>query len=138
MTWDTLAPWMALAFTLALSILVPLFTQIANNRHQRKMQQEKIHYEERQAKQKAYADFLLKVGAAITYSTGESMQEAGAALFQVYAYAPASWWDDLDKLSQLLRKYEWDDAQTILQELSRLIAEELNACPVKECKSKKR
>ena len=26
-----LAPWIAIAFTLALSILVPLFTQIANN-----------------------------------------------------------------------------------------------------------
>lgn len=136
MTWETLAPWMALAFTLALSILVPLFTQIANNRHQQKMQHEKFRHEEHQAKQQAYADFLHKVGAAITYSTGENLPEAGAALFQVYAYAPASWWNDLDKLSRHLRENEWDDAQTILQLLSRLIAEELNVFPVLESKSK--
>ena len=48
MEWKDLAPWIAIAFTLALSILVPLFTQIANNRHQRKMQREKFEYEQRQ------------------------------------------------------------------------------------------
>ena len=42
MEFKDLAPWIAIAFTLALSILVPLFTQIANNNHQRKMQREKI------------------------------------------------------------------------------------------------
>lgn len=31
-TLEELASWIAIAFTLALSILVPLFTQIANNR----------------------------------------------------------------------------------------------------------
>ena len=48
MTWETLAPWIAIAFTLALSILVPLFTQIANNRHQRKMLQEQFEREQKQ------------------------------------------------------------------------------------------
>ena len=37
MEWKDLAPWIAIAITLALSILVPFFTQIANNKHQRKM-----------------------------------------------------------------------------------------------------
>ena len=41
MEWKDLAPWIAVAFSLGLSILVPLFTQMANNRHQRKMQKEK-------------------------------------------------------------------------------------------------
>ena len=48
MEWKDLAPWIAIAITLALSILVPLFTQIANNRHQRKLQQEQFEREERQ------------------------------------------------------------------------------------------
>lgn len=33
MGWKDLAPWIAIAITLALSILVPLFTQMANNAH---------------------------------------------------------------------------------------------------------
>lgn len=40
MDWKDLAPWLALAITLALSILVPLFTQIANNKFQLKMYKE--------------------------------------------------------------------------------------------------
>lgn len=57
---------------LALSILVPLFTQIANNAHQRKMQKEKLDYERVQEKEKLYKAFLLNVGAAITHATKES------------------------------------------------------------------
>ncbi|MBO5850993.1 MAG: hypothetical protein J6R29_01525 [Clostridia bacterium] len=44
MDWKDLAPWIAIAITLALSILVPFFTQIANNKHQRKMQKEKLDF----------------------------------------------------------------------------------------------
>ena len=53
MEWKDLAPWIAIAVTLILSILVPLFTQIANNKHQRKMQKEKLEYDEKQKKVKA-------------------------------------------------------------------------------------
>ena len=53
MEWKDLAPWIAIAITLILSILVPLFTQIANNSHQRKMQREKFEYEQKQKKIKA-------------------------------------------------------------------------------------
>ena len=48
MEWKDLAPWIAIAITLALSILVPFFTQIANNKHQRKMQKEKLEFEQSQ------------------------------------------------------------------------------------------
>ena len=40
MTLENLTPWIAIAITLALSILVPLFTQIANNRFQHKKAKE--------------------------------------------------------------------------------------------------
>ena len=55
-TLGELAPWIAIAFTLALSILVPLFTQIANNRFQLKMQKNK---EEKRASVCKFPRFVL-------------------------------------------------------------------------------
>ncbi len=130
MEFKDLAPWIAIAFTLALSILVPLFTQIANNNHQRKMQREKIEYEESQQKRKAYEQFLLDAGGVVTsasYSKTEDFWQAGASLHKLYLYAPSAWWDDLDSLSKHIKKFEWDEAKLIMQKLSRLISEELNS-----------
>ena len=58
MEWKDLAPWIAIAITLALSILVPFFTQIANNKHQRKMQKEKLEFEQSQNKLKVFENFF--------------------------------------------------------------------------------
>ena len=125
MEWKDLAPWIAIAFTLALSILVPLFTQIANNRHQRKMRDDEIKYEEANKKKTVYEDFLLKVGAAIFQKSSESFAQAGAVIKQMYIYSPEEWWLDLDTLSTCLREYKWGDAETIMRKFSRLIANEL-------------
>ena len=128
MTWENLAPWIAIAFTLALSILVPLFTQIANNAHHRKMQKEKVEYEKSQRKREVYEKFLLDVGGTVTAATSatrEHMNDAGASLYEMYIYAPSDWQNKLDKLASHISKYEWGEARAILQELSRLISEEL-------------
>ena len=129
MEWKDLAPWIAIAFTLALSILVPLFTQIANNSHQRKMQREKFEYEEMQKKTKAYETFLSVVGGTITareYIEKEALARAGGALHQLYIYVPAEWYDDLDKLTEYITNFQWDEARALNQKISRLISEELN------------
>ena len=120
-----LAPWIAIAFTLALSILVPLFTQIANNNHQRKMQREKFEYEEKQKKTVVYEDFMKKVGAAIHAADRASFAEAGASISNMYIYAPKEWLSDLDNIFDYLRKYEWDKASDTLKKINRLISEEL-------------
>lgn len=125
MEWKDLAPWIAIAITLALSILVPLFTQMANNTHQRKMQREKIEYEKAQEQEKVFKKFLQNVGGAITCQTNEAMGLAGESLYQVYLYAPTEWWADLDELAISIRKYEFKKAEEILQKLSKLIAKEL-------------
>ena len=132
MDWKDLAPWIAIAITLALSILVPLLTQIANNAHQRRMQKEKLDYERNQEKEKVYKAFLLNVGAAITHATKESLVDGGASLYQIYLYAPKEWWVDLDELATYLRKYEWTKAEEIMQKLGKLISEELNKNKEKE------
>ena len=124
-----LAPWIAIAFTLALSILVPLFTQIANNRHQRKMQREKFEYEEKQKKTKAYETFLADVGAIVTAANcaeNQDFTKAGSSLYQVYIYAPTEWYNKLDSLAALIKQFKWEEARPLVQELSRLISEELN------------
>lgn len=129
MTWETLAPWIAIAFTLALSILVPLFTQIANNNHQCKMQQEKFEYEEKQKKTKAYETFLAEVGGTITargYVEKEALSKAGGALHQLYIYVPLEWYDDLDKLTEFITNFQWSEARALNQKICRLISEELN------------
>lgn len=125
MEWKDLAPWIAIAITLALSILVPLFTQIANNRHQRKMRYDEIKYEEANKKRTVYEEFLLKVGAAILTNSNENYSQAGAIIKQMYIYSPEEWWEDLDRLSDALRKYEYGDAEKIVRKFSRLISKEL-------------
>lgn len=127
MTWETLAPWIAISFTLALSILVPLFTQIANNNHQRKMQREKLEYEERQKKKEAYEAFLVDVGAIITaakFAGTDEYVKAGASLHRMYIYAPKEWHNSLSALSNCIYNFEWDNANYIMQDLSRLISED--------------
>ena len=125
MTWETLAPWIAIAFTLALSILVPLFTQIANNRHQRKMLQEQFEREQKQKKVLVYEEFLTNVGAVITYGDQNNMTNAGSSIQKMYIYAPLEWRDDLDRLFDAVRRYEGEKASAVMKKLSRLVSDEL-------------
>ena len=128
MEWKDLAPWIAIAITLILSILVPLFAQIANNSHQRKMQREKFAYEEKQKKVKAFETFLADVGGLITaqgHVQKEQLAKSGAALHQVYIYAPDEWYDDLDKLMEYMMDFSWGNAKPVMQKLSRLVSAEL-------------
>ena len=129
MGWKDLAPWIAIAFTLALSILVPLFTQIANNNHQRKMQREKMDYEQRQKKIRVYETFLSDVGGLVTakgYVEKEQLIKSGAALHQLYVYAPTEWYNDLDELMEYMMMFKWNEAKPIIQKFSRIISEEIN------------
>ena len=123
-----LAPWIAIAFTLALSILVPLFTQIANNSHQRKMQREQFEHEEKQKKTKVFEGFLSEVGGVITangYGEKAVASQAGAAIHQLYLYAPEEWRNDMDKITGYIMNYDWNKALPLVQKLSRLISDEL-------------
>lgn len=128
MEWKDLAPWIAVAFSLGLSILVPCLTQIANNRHQRKMQKEKIQYEQSQKRIDAYESFLLSVGGIVTssdYSSAEWVNKAGADLHRMYLYAPKDWWEDLDDLTNSIEKGQWKKAKEVMQKLSHLISNAL-------------
>lgn len=141
MEWKDLAPWIAIAVTLILSILVPLFTQIANNSHQRKMQREKFEYEEKQKKTKAYETFLSDVGGLITADgsvSKETLSKAGAAIHQLYIYSPIEWYEYLDSLTGLIMKYEWQKAKVIVQKISRWISEDLNKKETQKCRTTKK
>ncbi len=120
-----LAPWIAIAITLALSILVPLFTQIANNRHQRKLQQEQFEREQKQKKIIVYEEFLKNVGSAIVSATNDNLSQAGSSIYQMYIYAPKEWREKLDMLYKFMDNSKWDEATMMLQAISSLIADEL-------------
>lgn len=128
MTLKDLAPWIAIAVTLILSILVPVFSQIANNRFQlkkdkqdRKLNEEK---EKMQKKTEAYEHFLMDVGAAIEYQNDKNLPIAGASIGRLYLYVPAEWHIKLDTLFYYIRNYEWHFAENLFFELSKLVAEE--------------
>ncbi len=129
MEWKDLAPWIAIAITLALSILVPFFTQIANNKHQNKMQKEKNQFEQSQNKIKVFQKFLIDVGGIVgsdgTMNT-EGLNKAASSLYSLYLYAPSEWYKDVDELTKLLPLYKWNEARPILEKLSKQIAKELN------------
>jgi len=124
-----LAPWIAIAITLALSILVPLFTQIANNRHQRKIIREKYEREEKEKKTLVFESFMTEVGGVITakgYIHNGQLSAAGGALHRMYAYAPNEWFEDLDRLAESISRFDWEESRRIAQKLCHLITIEIN------------
>jgi uncharacterized protein HemX len=124
MDWENLAPWIAIAITLALSILVPVFTQIANNRHQQKLQKEQREYEQSQRKRQVYETFLTTMGAFVI--SRHDFDKIGASLYEMYVYSPNEWHTELDRLSSLLNKHQFDQARDILENLAKKISADLN------------
>ena len=128
MTLENLTPWIAIAITLALSILVPLFTQIANNRFQHKKAKQEHRFakedEQRKNRTKAYENFLMNVGAAIEYRNGDALRAAGSSIGQIYLYVPKELYEKLDALFRCIRKYDWDSAEVRFFELTKLICAE--------------
>lgn len=120
-----LAPWLAIAVTLALSILVPLFTQIVNNKHQQKLHEDDLAMAKYNDKKQAYEEFLLNVGECVTFEHDTILSKAGASLHKLYLFAPEEWHEDLEDLSILLRKYSWDEAGKKLRKLSAKMADDL-------------
>ena len=128
MTWETLAPWMALVFTLALSILVPFFNQKENHRFLLKKETLDRELAEKDAKfskrVEAYEHFLMDVGAAMEYRNGTNVPIAGASIARLYLYTPEEWWTDLDKLHRCLYNSKWEEAETQFLELAKMVSEE--------------
>ena len=121
--FSDLTPWIAVAITLALSILVPLFTQIANNRFQLKQKKQEDMQKEKDEIKNAYYSFSEKVGACIGVADSKSVQQACAAVSKMYILYPKEGWSDLDDLMKKLQKYEWDKALNILIKINKTIAE---------------
>lgn len=131
MDYDSLAQWVAIAITMSLSILVPLFTQIANNRFQYKKSIQEYEFAKADEQQRkriaAYENFLMNVGAAIEFCDSSSLRAAGSSIGQIYLYVPKDLHAKLDILFNSIRKNEWGNAETQYLELAKLICEkELN------------
>ena len=135
-----LTPWMAIAVTLILSILVPVFSQIANNRFQLKksLQDRKLDEEKEKLSKRteAYERFLTDVGAAVEYQSKENLRVAGSSIGRLYLYVPSEWHKQLDTLFHSVREYKWGEAEKQFLELSKMVAEEYTKTAV-ETKKKK-
>jgi len=105
MTIKELAPWIAIAVTLILSILVPLFTQMANNRFQLKMKKTEIQEKINNRKISAYEDFFQNVGGCVMHGDKDVLIRAGASVQKLYIYLPTDEWGSLDKLYDLMKNY---------------------------------
>ena len=124
-----LAPWIAIAVTLILSILVPLFTQIANNRFQLKLEmlrKEQAELERASTRKRdAFESFIQNTGGCIGAASKEMLQGAIASINKLYIYAPEEWWRLLDTLCWHIKNYEWEQALPIFQDISKRIAQEI-------------
>ena len=125
---NTLAPWVAIAVTLILSILVPVFSQMANNRFQlKKAKQDRKLDEEREKYSKkieAFENFLMDVGAATEYRSKDNVAIAGASIGRIYLYVPVEWHSKLDALHYSLYECEWGKAQKQYIEIAKLVVDE--------------
>ena len=122
-----LAPWITVAITMALSILVPVFTQICNNRFQLKTnaQMHKHNSEEYEQRKKfeAYENFMKNVGAAIEDGNSEAIRLAGSSIGNLYLYIPKSYYELLDSLFNNIRHYKWEVAEKEYFEIVKRICE---------------
>lgn len=124
MTINELAPWIAIAITLILLILVPLFTQISNNNFQLNMKKMDHEAEIQKKKIFAYEEFFRNVGGCIIFAQKEDIVAAGGSIQRLYTYLPEEEWDTLDKLFDEIKNYEWESARTYMQCISKWIANE--------------
>lgn len=127
---DKLAPWVAIAITLILSILIPVFSQIANNRFQLKMYRQQTTEETTKKyvskRIEAYEGFVKNVGVCLGDHVQETIGQAVASIGGVYMYVAEEWWGDLDALCEKLRKHKTDEATILYIKLNKLMASELN------------
>lgn len=126
MLYKDLAPWIAIVITLALSILVPVFTQVANNRFQLKMKEQERQILEKEKAITAYEDFFKYAGGCIMHANPNNISEAGASIQQLYLYLPTNRWSDLDKLYDLVKDNNWEEAKELHKAICRAISKELN------------
>ncbi len=125
MTIEEITPWLAIAITLILSILVPLFTQIANNRFQLKMKKKDIEAEIQNKKFFAYEEYFQKVGGCVLYAQKENLSDAGASIQRLYAYLPENEWETLDKLFAEINNKDWAGARNDMKSISKWIANDM-------------
>ena len=123
---NSLAPWIAIVVTLILSILIPLFTQIANNRFQLKLK--RMEYKDKKIERRlvAYENDFKNVGGCVLCAQKENISNAGASIQRLYTYFPEDKWKLLDVLFDNIKKFEWDHAKVQMKEVSKIIAYDIN------------
>ena len=126
MDFSKIAPWVTIGITVSLSIIVPLITQIVNNRFLKKSKELELRAKKEDAKISAYENFLKRVGDCLLYGKFDSLSEAGAEISNLYLYAPKEDFEKLDKLADLLQNKHFDNARKIMVEIARDLSADIN------------
>ena len=130
MNWNDLAPWIAIVITVALSILVPLFTQMKSNRFQRKMMEEERKNKKEDAKRVAYEQFLKSANSWVQFRTGEALAKVGEEIGNIYLYAPERLFPKITKFSEMVMDTQYKEARKFLEEMAVELAADLK--PIKK------
>ena len=124
--WLDMAPWIAIAVTLILSIIIPLLTQIVNNSFQLKQKELEQKKQLVESRVKVYCDFSKNVGACIAHADAEALRLAGSSIQNMYFFMPEEKWNELDELYSLIRRHEWAAAEPLLIKLTKIASKLLN------------
>lgn len=118
--WSATVAWIALAVSLAGTILAPYFIAKMNNEHQLKLREldikEKHEEEFSQARIKSIENYISNVSKCLSNPTHDCLRECGEHFFQIYAYAPQTLWPSLDELYELIHEHKWQQARTVFND----------------------
>lgn len=107
------------------AILSPIFTAIINNRHQlkiRKLDNEKQKYENSTLyKRNIFENYLRHSGRCISRASSDSMRDYGEYYLVALMYAPEDIRQKMIRMDALMRKYKWEEASALSEELAPMI-----------------
>lgn len=138
LSWFEMAPWIAIAITLILSIVIPFLTQIVNNKFQLKQQRQQRKDAQYDIKYKVFSDFTSNVGACIAHADVESVHAAGASVQCMYLFMPEENWHSLDLLYSQLRAHKWEEAEEEMKFLAKAASKLLNETQQNRKKNEKK
>ncbi|MFR3729131.1 hypothetical protein [Lacrimispora sp.] len=125
--WSATAAWVTLALTLVISIVSPVISTYLSNKFQLKIREyEKSEKEVEQhylEKREILQGFISNTGKLLNRRDSDSLKDCGEHFYLVYTYLPKEHWNKIDLLHQHIQNVDYASAQTLLLEVSKVIAE---------------
>ena len=129
--WNATAAWLAIFATLAISIITPAISTYLNNLFQLRLKLMDLHHTEESElvlrKIITYEGFLQNVGKFLHHMNLDNKSSLGTYIYEIYLYLPSEHWYLLDSLIDALSNEEWENAQSLFIEISKILSRELDS-----------